>query len=292
MHGPHLLHLVHRRPVDLLLRVEARPHRPLVDAARSAARSRGSARPWRWAARTARTPAARRVPAAGSSPPTPAHLRVVLRLRRGVGRNQPRRDEVGLARVGKRHQRPRRRHHAVALVLRVGRVAEALRERVVGRGAAPASAASGTSTLSVSSRYAFLAGFITRSSASSSGRSASSRPKTVRTASADQRLGVRGRVDQLRHAAAEPRVEGARQAVGDAGRPRELHSGCRPRDRLHGHAVEELRVVRAHGVDHRRDDRRASRRAHRPSSAIRHSRYSVMPETVCTIAVNAASGIT
>ena len=29
-----------------------------------------------------------------------------------------------------------------------------------------------------------------------------------------------------------------------------------------------------------------------PEAAIRHSRYNVIPETVCTMAVNAASGIT
>ena len=64
--------------------------------------------------------------------PRVGHRLLVDRQRRGVLADQPRRHVVGRHRVGERHHRPRRRHHAMALILRVGGVAQPLLEHVAG----------------------------------------------------------------------------------------------------------------------------------------------------------------
>ncbi len=129
--GAHLRQLVHRGAVDLLLRVEAGAHHPLVREVEQAARSRGSAAPWRSAAGRAPSRAARPARAGGSWPPRrgPSPPRNTSSARRVRG-DQGRRHVVGPARVRERHQRPRGGDHAVALVLAVGGVRELLQERV------------------------------------------------------------------------------------------------------------------------------------------------------------------
>ena len=91
--------LVHRRQVDLLLRVEAGAHRPLVQQRDAAAPTRRSAASSRSAARRARTRAARRARAAGSSPSRRrASPRSYTASACGLAGDQPRRDVVGRGR--------------------------------------------------------------------------------------------------------------------------------------------------------------------------------------------------
>ena len=129
---PHLLQLVHRGAVDLLLRVEAGAHHPLVGEVEQAAalvEAQGLGvrqEVERLLERHAH------LQQAVLGRPRPVHRLLVRRERLRVRGDERGRDVVGPARVGERHERARGRHHAVPLVLAVGGVGELLQERVGG----------------------------------------------------------------------------------------------------------------------------------------------------------------
>ena len=121
---------VHRREVDLFLRVETGAHQPLVHQRDQRPRLHHAQR--LGVGQDVHRELERHVqleqPVLGV--PRRAHRAVVGRLGDRVGGDEPRCHVVGRRRVDVRHQRPAGRHHAVALVLRVGGVAQPLLERV------------------------------------------------------------------------------------------------------------------------------------------------------------------
>ena len=118
-----------------------------------------------------------------------------------------------------REQRPRARHHAVALVLRVGACARASCGTCSARASSARISGACVETLSVSSRYGLCAGSSASASASASSRS--ERPSTWRTASATTCGRARAPVDEPRAAPAERLVERLeRGGVADAGAAR------------------------------------------------------------------------
>ena len=132
VHGAHLLDLVHRGLPDLALRVQAGAHRPLVQQVEQRARllEAHRERVRQHVERELRRDAAARAGArARPTPPRPPRGRA--RGRPGSSRDQLGLDHVDARRHAAREQRPRARHHAVSLVLRVGRVRELLAEGVV-----------------------------------------------------------------------------------------------------------------------------------------------------------------
>ena len=293
----HLVELVHGGAVDLLLRVEAGAHHPLVGRGRAGCRSRGSAAPWRSAARRGRARGARPARAGGSWPPTPGPSpRRTPRAPAAFAATSGGSDVVGPPRVGEGHAAGREAgHHAVALVLAVRGVGELLQERVgrVVQGAGQRRVhgeVQGLEAVAVARR-----GSRASSSASSSGSaSRRSRPSTARTASAVVSSAARRVVHEQRRCARRaarraarprrrrPRV--TRQRATRRSRPR--RAAPRPRARRRRGRAARTRV------DHRARRRPRSRAGVSPVRIIRYSRCSTMPETVCTIEVKAATGIT
>ena len=120
---PDLLQLFHRGRINFLLRVETRPHRPLMQQVQQRpafhqpdgggvrqhvdGKPRGDTHPDQAILRR----------------PGVFHRLTIKRLHVGVPADQHRRQVVGLRGAGGGEQRARSRHHAVPLVLRIGRVA-------------------------------------------------------------------------------------------------------------------------------------------------------------------------
>ena len=134
VHRAHLLDLVHRGVPDLALRVQAGAHRPLVEQVQQRAGFLEAHRE-RVGQQVERELRERRRVASSRSRASPRVASTASVEERVAGRvlaDQLGLHDVDVRRHGAREQRSRARHHAVALILRVGAVRELLAERVVG----------------------------------------------------------------------------------------------------------------------------------------------------------------